>query len=86
MAGQRIHGTTRRKPLLVFQDEERHALLSWDGEPYEITHWCTAKVHPDHHVACQYALYSVTSSSCPPGQRVEIRLDSKLVHIYPRAS
>ena len=84
VAGQRIHGTTRRKPLLVFQDEERHALLPWDGEPYEITHWRTAKVHPDHHVACQYALYSVPSSSCPPGQKVEIRLDSKLVRIYHR--
>ena len=45
-------------------------LLPWDGEPYEITHWRTAKVHPDHHVASQYALYSVPSSSCPPGQRV----------------
>ncbi len=32
----RIHGTTRRKPLVVFQDEERHTLLPWDGEPYEI--------------------------------------------------
>ena len=84
VAGQRIHGTTRRKPLLVFQDEERHALLPWDGEPYEITHWRTAKVHPDHHVACQYALYSVPSSSCPPGQKVEVRLDSKLVRIYHR--
>ena len=78
------HGATRRQPLLVFQDEERHALLPWDGEPYEITHWRTAKVHPDHHVACQYALYSVPSSSCPPGQRVEIRLDSKLARIYHR--
>ena len=45
--------------LVVFQDEERHALLPWDGEPYEIADWRTAKVHPDHHVACQYALYSV---------------------------
>ena len=84
VAGQRIHGTTRRQPLVVFQDEERHALLPWDGEPYEITHWRAAKVHPDHHVACQYALYSVPSSSCPPGQKVEIRLDSKLVRIYHR--
>ena len=50
VAGQRVHGTTRRQPLLVFQDEERHSLLPWDGEPYEITHWRTAKVHPDHHV------------------------------------
>ena len=55
-----------------------------DGEPYEITHWRTAKVHPDHHVAGQYALYSVPASVCPPGQKVEIRLDSKLVRIYHR--
>ena len=83
-AGTRIHGTTRRQPLVVFQDEERHALLPWDGEPYEIAHWRTAKVHPDHHVACQYALYSVPASLCPPGQKVEVRLDSKLVRIYHR--
>ena len=79
-----MHGTTRRRPLQVFQDEERQALAPWDGEPYEVTHWRTAKVHPDHHVACQYALYSVPSSLCPPGQRVEIGLGSKLARIYHR--
>ncbi len=84
VAGQRIHGTTRRKPLAVFRDEERQELLAWDGEPYEITHWRRAKVHPDHHVSCQYALYSVPSAMCPPGQQVEIRLGSKLVRIYHR--
>ena len=35
IAGQRVHGTTRRRPLQVFQDEERQALAPWDGEPYE---------------------------------------------------
>ena len=80
----RIHGTTRRQPLVVFRDQERAALLPWDGDPYEITHWRTAKVHPDHHVACQYALYSVPASVCPPGQKVEVRLDSKLVRLYHR--
>ena len=84
VAGQRTHGTTRRKPLEVFEQEERQALLPWDGEPYEITHWRTAKVHPDHHVACQYALYSVPSALCPPGQRVEVALGSKLVRVYHR--
>ena len=39
---------------------------------------------PDHHVSCQYALYSVPSSLCPPGQQVEIGLGSKLVRIYHR--
>ena len=72
VAGMRIHGTTRRQPLVVFRDQERAALLPWDGDPYEITHWRTAKVHPDHHVACQYALYSVPASVCPPGHKVRI--------------
>ena len=84
VAGLRVHGTTRRQPLQVFQDEERHALAPWDGEPYEVTDWRTAKVHPDHHVACQYALYSVPSAQCPPGQQVEIGLGRKLVRIYHR--
>ena len=39
--------------------------------------------HPDHHVQCLQALYSVPSALCPPGQRVEIE-SSKLVHIYHR--
>ena len=84
VAGQRVHGTTRRQPLAVFLDEERHTLTPWDGESYEITQWRTVKVHPDHHVACQYALYSVPSSLCPPGQQVEIGLGSRLVRIYHR--
>ena len=82
VAGQRVHGTTRRRPLQVFQDEERQVLAPWDGEPYEVTHWRTVKVHPDHHVACQYALYSVPAALCPPGQQVKIGLGSKLVRIY----
>lgn len=82
VAGTRIHGTTRKQPLLVFQEEERHTLLPWDGVPYEIAHWRTLKVHPDHHVQCLQALYSVPSDLCPPGQWVEVRADSKLVHVY----
>ena len=34
IAGQRVHGTTRRLPLVVFREEEQQALLPWDGEPY----------------------------------------------------
>ena len=84
VAGQRIHGTTRKQPLAVFREQERSALRKWDAEPYEMTDWRTAKVHPDHHVACQYALYSVPAQICPSGQKVEVRLGSKLVRIYHR--
>lgn len=84
VAGMRIHGTTRRQPLQVFLDEERQALLPWNGDPYEVTHWRTAKVHTDYHIACQYALYSVPSTLCPPGQQVEVGLGLKLVRIFHR--
>ena len=84
VAGLRIHGTTYRQPLVVFQDEERQALLPWDGEAYEIADWRHAKVHQDHHIQCQQALYSIPFSLCPPGQKVEVRVDSKLVRIYHR--
>ncbi len=84
VAGQRIHGTTRRRPLEVFREEELPLLAPWDGEPYEVPDWRTATVHPDHHIACQYALYSVPSTACPPRQKVEVQLGSKLVRIYHR--
>ena len=84
VAGLRTHGTTRRQPLVVFQDEERKMLLPWDGEAYEIADWREAKVHQDHHIQCRQALYSVPSSLCPPGQKVEVQVDSKLVRIYHR--
>ena len=53
VVGMRIHGATLKQPLVVFQDEERDALLPWDEEPYEIADWRTAKVHPEHHIQCQ---------------------------------
>ena len=84
VAGLRIHSTIRRKPLVVFQDEERCALIPWNGELNEIADWRNAKVHQDHHIQYRQALYSVPSGLCPPGQKVEVRVDSKLVHIYHR--
>ena len=82
VAGLWIHGTTYRKPLVVFQNEERQALLPWDGEPYEMADWREAKVHQDHHIQCLQSPYSVPSTLCPRGQKVEVRVDSKPVRIY----
>ena len=84
VAGQRVHGTTRRLPLVVFQEEEQALLLPYDGEPYTVPDWRVTTVHPDHHVTYEYALYSVPDASCPPGTKVELRGDTKLVRIYHR--
>ena len=67
---------------MVFQEEEQAALLPYDGEPYDVPDWHTATVHPDHHISYRYALYSAPYDSCPPGSKVEVRGDSKLVRVY----
>jgi transposase len=82
VAGQRIHGTIRKPPLVVFRDEEQRQLLPYDHVAYDVPRWGQVKVHPDHHVSFQYAIYSVPSDACPPGVRLDIRADRKLVRLY----
>jgi transposase len=82
IAGQRVHGTTRKLPLVVFQEEEISMLLPYADEPYDVPDWHKARVHPDHHIYYRYALYSAPYSTCPPGTELEVRGDSKLVHLY----
>jgi len=82
VAGQRVHGTTRKLPLVVFQEEEKDKLLPYDGEPYDVPEWHEAVVHQDHHIYYRYAIYSAPYSTCPPGTKLEVRGDSKLVKLY----
>jgi transposase len=84
VAGQRVHGTTRRLPLVVFQEEEKAKLIPYDGEPYDVPEWHDAIVHPDHHISYRYAIYSAPYSTCPPGTKLEVRGDRKLVRLYKR--
>jgi len=83
-AGQRVHGTTHRLPLVVFQEEEQAKLLPYDGQPYDVPDWKRVTVHPDHHIAYRYAIYSAPSTTCPPGTEIEVRGDGKLVRLYRR--
>ncbi len=82
VAGQRVHGTTRKLPLVVFEDEERALLLPYGGIPYDVPLWKDVTVHPDHHISVQYALYSAPSTTCPPGTKLEARCDRDLVKLY----
>ena len=49
-AGTRIHGTTRKRPLAVFENVEREQLLPLTRERYDPPTWAPCKVHPDHHI------------------------------------
>ena len=84
VAGLRVHGTTRRLPRVVFEDDERQHLRPYDGTPYDVPLWREVTVHPDHHVSLQYALYSAPSTTCPPGTKLEARVDRTLVKLYRR--
>lgn len=81
IAGTRIHGTTGRRPLEVFNAEEKSALLTLPVDPFEIVQWKKAKVHPDSHVHFGRRLYSVpwrlvlkqaNSGHDPAGSAIEI--------------
>lgn len=86
VAGQRVHGTTRQLPLVVFRDQEQAKLLPFDGKPYTVPSWGRVQVHLDHHIAYQYALYSVPWQLCPPKSSVEVSADDKLVRLYHRGN
>lgn len=80
VAGARVHGTTRKVPLVVFEEIERDTMLPRATEPFDVPSWVEAKVHPDHHVQVARALYSVPTAHLH--KRVRVRVDSKLVRIF----
>ncbi|MBI2767685.1 MAG: transposase [Chloroflexi bacterium] len=84
VAGLRVHGTTRQLPRAAFEVEERASLQPYDGVIYDVPVWKEVTVHPDHHVSYGQALYSVTSTTCPPGTKLEVRGDRGLVKLYRR--
>jgi len=79
-AGMRVHGTTRKRPLVVFENVEQATLLPLEKERFDPPFWGEYKVHPDHHVSFQKALYSVPTRYV--GKTVWVRGDTKLVRIY----
>jgi transposase len=79
-AGARVHGTTRRVPREHYEQDERSAMQAPPSEPFDVPHWTDAKVHEDHHIQVQRALYSVPTRFI--GSRVRVRSDRSLVRIY----
>lgn len=59
IAGTRIHGTTGRRPLEIFEAEERAHLLPLPQKRYDTVVWKKAKVHADSHVHFERRLHSV---------------------------
>lgn len=80
VAGMRIHGTTRKRPRIVFEEKEKAFLKPIREKRFDIPKWGSVTVHPDHHIRFGNALYSLPTEYI--GKKVELRLDSKLMRIY----
>jgi hypothetical protein len=83
VAGRRIHGTTRCVPVEIFESEEKDSLIALKPERFVIPRWGRCKVHPDHHIRFNHALYSVPTRYI--GKWVDARSDGSLLRIYSEA-
>lgn len=80
IAGQRIHGSTGRRPLEVFQQQEQSKLLALPARPYEPVVWKEATVHADSHIEYERRLYSVPWRLLR--QKVWVRATPDTVAVY----
>jgi transposase len=91
-AGQRIHGTTREKPLDRFATE-REMLHPLPGAPYDLAVWKRLKLHRDCYLVFDKAYYSapfrlVGQELWARGGTREVQIytsDYQLVATHPRA-
>ena len=90
-AGNRIHGTTREKPLTLFTQTECVVIKPLPDNPPECAVWEKVKVHGDCHVMylkCRYSVpYQLASQAlwlraCET--TVRIYHDHTLIAVHPR--
>lgn len=80
VAGVRIHGTTRQKPLEIYEEHERPLMRPAPEDTYDVPIWRRPKVHPDHHIQVERALYSMPAGYI--GQHVMARADKTTLRVY----
>ena len=79
VAGLRVHGTTQRRPLEMFEEKEKALLLPAPEAVYEVPLHVDVTAGADHHLRVDRALYSVPTAYI--GQKVHVRADRQLVRI-----
>lgn len=79
-AGTRVHGTTRQRPLAVFENVERATLQPLTGERYDPPTWSEHTVHPDHTVVVNKGIYTLPTRFI--GKRVLVESTRSLLRFY----
>ena len=80
VAGKRIHGTTRQRPLEHFECEEKPCLRPLPRERWESATWQTAKIGMDCHGSVARSFYSVPFKYA--GRTLDVRLTDKTVQFF----
>jgi hypothetical protein len=91
VAGMRIHGTTRQRPLEAFLAVEKTALKPLPRDTFELATWYQAKIGDDCHAYAASGGYSVpyqyrgkTLDVRITGTRVQCFLYHELIKTHPR--
>ena len=79
VAGERVHGTTKERPLERFA-LERSALRPLPGTPYDMAIWKEVRLHRDCHLVFDQAYYSAPFRLV--GQKLWVRGGSREVQIF----
>ena len=79
-AGQRTHGTTKKQPLVQFEEVEQAVLQPLPTTPYDLAIWKKAKLHQDCYVVFENAYYSAPFRLV--GQYLFVRGGSCQVRLY----
>ena len=79
-AGLREHGTTRRQPLVCFQETEQACLQPLPRQPYDMGVWKVVRLHRDCHVVFDGSYYSAPFTHI--GQRLRLRAGLQTVRLY----
>jgi transposase len=92
IAGRRVHGTTKRVPIDVFDRVERSALLVLPCARWEPVEWKQVKLHRDCHVVFAGAYYSASHRFIgrflwvrASARKIDLFLDHTLVATHPPA-
>lgn len=79
-AGNRIHGSTRERPLTLFTETEQALLRALPEAAPECAAWSKATLHPNCHVQFEYCFYSAPFSLI--GQILWLEITPHVLRIY----
>lgn len=82
-AGERMHGTTRERPLERFRATEQAALLPLPRTAYDPATWAKLRLYRDCHLTFEHAYYSAPFRLV--GQDLWVRGGARTVEIYDAA-